>query len=194
MRQRDGDDPAAATDAAGHPLTGAGLSLAWPLDLREAVAVGDDVIGIRPQVCRSSWALLTPEQAHGLARLRQEVGLVETGVARTDLDDQDLDPRTEHLWIADGAQPVACLRVLRPEHRTPLIDRACARADVRRLGLTGALVGDVLARYGAGWVRALAGPATVPFFLKHGFEVHPDARDDGGHLLMVRHPEVPWWD
>jgi ElaA protein len=133
--------------------------------------------------------------SHGLARLRIDIRVVEAGLARAELDDHDLEPTTEHLWVPDGDVPVACLRLLMPPGAPPTIDRACARADVRRLGLTSALVTDVLARFGADWVNALARPPLVPFFLKHGFELHPDAqdaRDGDGCLVLIRHPEAPW--
>jgi predicted GNAT family N-acyltransferase len=170
-------------------------SLPWPLDVREAVAVGD-VLGISPQVCRAGWAQLPPEVAHGLARLRVDVLVAEAGRARPELDDQDLAPGTEHLWVPDGDLPVACLRVTRDAGGTPVIDRACARADVRRLGLVSALVTDVIARRGAGTLRALAAPGTVAFFARHGFEVSGGTAETSGVLVtpMVRHPEAPWRD
>jgi ElaA protein len=174
--------------------------LPWPLDLREAVGVGD-VLGISPQVCRASWSHLAPAVAHGLARLRVDVLVAEAGRARPELDDDDLAPGTEHLWVPDGEMPVACLRVVRDAAGVPVIDRACARADVRRLGLVSALVTDVIARRGARRVRALAGPGTVTFFARHGFEVCGfegcgGAVEAAGARAtpMLRHPDLPWWD
>jgi len=165
------------------------------MDLRESAVVGD-VLGISPQVCRSSWARLSSSTAHGLARLRVDVLVVETGRARAELDDADVDPATEHLWVPDGDLPVACLRVVRDAQGRPVIDRACARVDVRRLGLVSALVTDVIARHGAWGLRALAVPGTVTFFARHGFEVAGSPLDAHGvrSTPMARHPEVPWRD
>jgi hypothetical protein len=77
-----------------------------------------------------------------------------------------------------------------------VIDRACARADLRRLGLTSALVTDVVARHGAGPLRALARTTTLSFFLQHAFEPAGEPLDTpaGPRLPMYRHPEAPWRD
>jgi ElaA protein len=175
--------------------TGLPESLPWPLHLREAVLVGD-VLGISPQVCRSTWSRLDPWVAHGLARLRVDVLVAEAGIPRAELDDADVAPTTEHLWVPDGETPVACLRVIRGAAGAPVIDRACARPDVRRLGLVSTLVTDVVARHGAGRLRALARTGTVTFFARHGFEVCGPSLEWCGALVtpMVRHPELPWGD
>jgi predicted GNAT family N-acyltransferase len=132
--------------------------------------------------------------AHGLARLRVDVLVAEAGCAYPEFDDLDVDPVTEHLWVPDGEVPVACLRVVRDEDGVPRIDRACARPELRRLGLTSALVIDLVARFGAGPLRASAARAVVPFFLQHGFELHgiPFDTPGGLRLPMLRHPEAPW--
>jgi ElaA protein len=165
------------------------------INLREAVHVGD-VLGISPQVCRATWSRLSASEAHGLARLRIDVLVTEAGRARSELDDADLAATTEHLWVPDGEVPVACLRIVRDAEGTPVIDRACARPDVRRLGLVSALVTDVVARRGAGPIRALAPPGTVTFFARHGFEVTGPPVDAAGARVtpMLRHPELPWRD
>jgi ElaA protein len=183
------------TDRRGGARTGLPESMPWPLHLREAVQVGD-VLGISPPVCRARWSQLSPAVAHGLVRLRVDVLVVEAGRAHPELDDDDVAPGTEHLWVPDGEVPVACLRVVRDGAGTPVIDRACARPDVRRLGLAGALVTDLVARRGAARIRALAAPGTVTFFARHGFEVCGPPVPALGVLTtpMVRHPEVPWRD
>jgi predicted GNAT family N-acyltransferase len=167
----------------------------WPIELREAVLVGD-VLGISPQVCRAPWSRLPPLVAHGLARLRVDVLVAEAGRPRPELDDADVHPATEHLWVPDGEVPVACLRIVPDVEGVPTVDRACARPDVRRLGLVSALVTDVVARRGAGRIRALALPGTVTFFARHGFEVCGTPVTASGSRVtpMVRHPEVPWRD
>lgn len=167
--------------------------LPWHVDLREGVLVGE-VLGVSPPVNSGRWSDLPARTAHALARLRVDVLVAEAGCAYPELDDRDVDPTTEHLWIADGDVPVACLRVVRDAGGVPLVDRACARADLRRLGLTSALVTDLVARFGAGPLHALARPATVPFFLHHGFEVSgaPVHLPGGRQVPMRRHPEAPW--
>jgi ElaA protein len=169
--------------------------LPWHVDLRESVLVGE-VLGVTPAVCRARWSQLTALQAHGVARLRVDVLVVEAGTAHAELDEFDVDPRTEHLWVADGEVPVAYLRVVRDTEDVRLLDRVCARADLRRIGLAGALVTDVVARHGAGPLRALAQAEAVPFFLQHGFEPVGEAADTpaGRRLALRRHPESPWRD
>jgi predicted GNAT family N-acyltransferase len=171
------------------------VSLPGQMPLREGVLVRD-LLGISPQVCRAPWSRLSPLVAHGLARLRVDVLLAEAGRARPELDDDDVVPTTEHLWVADGEVPVACLRTVVDTRGTPVIDRACARIDVRRLGLVSALVTDVIARRGAGRIRALALPGSVAFFARHGFEVFGPPITACAALVtpMLRHPEVPWRD
>jgi ElaA protein len=157
------------------------------------VLVGE-VLGVSPQVCRGRWEELPVVTAHGLVRLRVDVLVVEAGCAYPEFDDLDVATGTEHLWVPDGEVPVACLRVVRDPDGVPLVDRACARADLRRLGLTSALVIDLVTRFGAGPLRATAPRPLVPFFLQHGFEVFglPVEAPGGPRLPMVRRPEAPW--
>jgi ElaA protein len=153
-----------------------------------------EVLGVTPQVRRGRWPGLTAAEAHGLARLRVDVLVAEAGSAYAELDALDLAAGTEHLWVPDGDVPAAYLRVVRPDDGVRVIDRGCARADLRRLGLTSALVTDVVARFGAGPVRALARKGTVSFFLQHGFEPAGEVEDSlaGPLLPMRRHPDAPW--
>jgi ElaA protein len=155
-----------------------------------------EVLGVTPAVCRGRWCDLTVAEAYGIAKLRVDVLVVEAGLAHSELDAPDLDARTEHLWVPDGDVPVAYLRVVRDPDGARLLDRVCARADVRRLGLAGALVTDVVARHGSEPLRAVAAAGTVPFFLQHGFEPVAEAVDTpaGRRLTMYRHPEAPWRD
>ena len=177
------------------PSTGPYDPLPWYADRREGVLMGE-VLGVSPSVCRARWSELSAEQAHGLARLRIDVLVAETSHAYRELDDLDLDPGTEHLWVPDGNVPVAYLRVIRDVDAVRIIDRACARADIRQLGLVGALITEVVACHGAGPLRALAQAETVSFFLHHGFEPVGETVDTpaGPRLPMRRHPETPWRD
>ena len=165
----------------------------WHVDVREGVFVGD-MLGVTPPVGRARWADLPALTAHALARLRVDVLVAEAGRAHSELDQLDVDPRTEHLWIADGDLLVACLRLVRRDDGTPCVDRACARPDVRPLGLTGALVIDVVARYGAGPLQALVRTDSLGAFLQVGFEVTGPARalPGGSHTPMARRPDAPW--
>ena len=157
------------------------------------ILVGD-VLGVTPQVCRGHWGDLPAGTAHALARLRVDILVVEAASAHPELDDLDVDPQTEHLWIADGESAVAYVRVVRHQDGVRCLDRACARPDVRGLGLTGALVTDVIARYGADPLRAWVRPEAIAFFGRHGFEVSgpPAGRPGGSNTSMARRAEAPW--
>lgn len=49
---------------------------------------------------------------YALLRLRVDVFVVEQRAAYAELDGRDVEPTTVHVWIDDGATPVAYLRVL----------------------------------------------------------------------------------
>ena len=76
----------------------------------ELALVGAD-LGLAPRIRRGRWRDLDPVTLHQLARLRSEVLVVEAVRPYLDLDDADLADGTEHLWVADGEEPVAYLRV-----------------------------------------------------------------------------------
>jgi len=167
--------------------------LPWYVDFAEGMFVGD-VIGVTPQICRGRWEAMSACAAHALARLRVDVLVAEAGSAHPELDAADIAPDTEHLWIADGEVAVACLRVVRDQDGVRCVDRVCARADTRGLGLASALINDLVGRHGGGRLRALSRPESLPFFLQHGFEVcgPPMQLPGGPHTPMIRHPEAPW--
>jgi ElaA protein len=181
------------SDGAQDDDTGPLDPLPWHVDVREGAFVGED-LGVCPQVRRAAWAELDPVTAHRIARLRIQVLVVEPGHLRAELDDLDPEDGTEHLWVPDGQIPVAYLRLVRDPDGVRALDRACSRADVRHLGLVAALVTDVVARHGADPLRARIPASTVPFLLRHGFEVVGSGTNlsDGAQVPMVRAPEVPW--
>jgi ElaA protein len=49
---------------------------------------------------------------YALLRLRSEVFVVEQECAYLDPDGRDLEPGTLHVWLEDGGEPAAYLRVL----------------------------------------------------------------------------------
>lgn len=190
-----GADTRAATGDARVTVTLPADPTAWrpvPSE-REGVLVGE-VLGVSPTVCRGPWAGLTASTLHGLARLRIDVLVCEAGHPHHELDDLDLEPSTEHLWVPDGEVPVSYLRLVRDPRGGRVVDRVCARADLRRLGLTSALVLDVVSRFGAGPLRAHTCRETVAFFVRHGFGVTGELAESssGPRLEMYRHPEAPW--
>ena len=55
---------------------------------------------------------LTPAELYALLRLRTEVFVVEQACPYQELDGRDLEPGTDHLWLADGAGVAAGIRIL----------------------------------------------------------------------------------
>lgn len=124
----------------------------------------------------------------GLARLRQEVFVVEQECAYPDLDGHDTDPDTVHFWIGGAWRIIACLRLLREGERWR-IGRVCCAAPERGRGLSGALMVAALAQIGPGADVLLDAQTYVAgFYRRHGFvEDGPQFLEDGiAHVPMLR--------
>lgn len=160
-------------------------------------------LGIEPALRRARWADLSPDDRGRLLALRAAAGdgAVRAGGATdgpdgVDPDPVDADPATEHVVIDDVDVPVACLRV-RPgtvgAWRAAVVERLCVHPDVRGLGLAGALLTDVVARYGGTVLLADVPPAATGTFGRCGFvPVLEVPVDDAAPVRMRRAPDVPW--
>jgi ElaA protein len=125
---------------------------------------------------------------YGLARLRQEVFVVEQECAYPDLDDFDTDPETVHFWIGAGTDLAACLRML-PQGRVLRIGRVCTAAAERGRGLSGTLMTAALDHAGpAADVVLDAQTHAAGFYRRHGFVEHGEEFLEDGipHLPMLR--------
>lgn len=83
---------------------------------------------------------LTAIELYGILRLRAEVFVVEQGCVCADPDGRDLEPATRHLWIEDGGEVVAVLRVLAEPGGGSSIGRVVTSASHRSRGLAATLV------------------------------------------------------
>lgn len=128
---------------------------------------------------------LTTTELHDLARLRQDVFVVEQECAYADLDGRDTEPETVHVLGYDADRLVAVARVLRDPDAWR-IGRVALAKDVRGTGLSTPLV--------AACVEACAGEVDVVldaqspltgFYAGFGFEV------DGAEFLDDGIPHVP---
>ena len=145
-------------------------------------------------VRRARWTDLDPLTLHDLLRLRIDVFVVEQQCPYPELDGRDVEPGTEHVWLADPGGPLAYLRVLAEddpgESGVRRIGRVCTRADARGRGLAGVLVDDVLA--GAPGVTFVLDAQTyvASFYAARGFAVcGPEFVEDGiPHVPMRRDP------
>lgn len=87
----------------------------------------------------ASGGALTARQLHDLLRLRVDVFVVEQECPYHEIDGLDLEPGTDHLWIAAGDGLAACLRIVTEgAHRR--IGRVATRLDQRGRGLAARLV------------------------------------------------------
>ncbi|MCH7230973.1 GNAT family N-acetyltransferase [Glycomyces sp. L485] len=124
----------------------------------------------------------------GLARLRQEVFVVEQECAYPDLDDRDTDPETVHFWIGGENGIVACLRLLRDGAGWKIGRVCCAKAE-RGRGLSARLMAAAIGRAGPETTFALdAQTYAAGFYRRFGFvEDGPEFIEDGiAHVPMIR--------
>jgi ElaA protein len=138
-----------------------------------------------PDIHVAHFATLSPAVLYEIARLRQDVFIVEQQCAYPDLDGRDSEPATQHLWIELDTRVVSALRLLDEGDGVHRISRVVTAADHRGKGLANALMLHAV---------ELGGPSIVlsaQEYLEHwyrnfGFVVSGDRWDDGGiwHVPM----------
>ena len=124
----------------------------------------------------------------GLARLRQEVFVVEQDCAYPDLDDHDFAPETVHFWAGAGSAPVACLRLLR-DGAGWRIGRVCCAPAERGRGLGGRMLAAALEQVGPESEVVLDSQVyAAGFYRRYGFvENGAEFLEDGiWHVPMRR--------
>jgi ElaA protein len=146
-------------------------------------------------VVTKSWGELTTEELYSFLKLRTDVFFVEQKVDEEELDYRDLEPTTEHYWVADESGAISYLRTLfdeTPEHRDAqrVIGRVVVRADRRGEGLSSALMREVIAKHGHEPMLLHAQEYVVPMYSKFGFEPFGDVYVEAGirHQSMYREP------
>ncbi|MGJ7442136.1 GNAT family N-acetyltransferase [Aquipuribacter sp. MA13-6] len=98
----------------------------------------------------ATWADVDVFVAYSLLRLRSDVFVVEQDCVYPDLDGRDLEPTTQHRWVADPDDPARVLAYLRvlldgPRRR---IGRVVTAPAARGRGLAARLVADVVVDLG----------------------------------------------
>lgn len=124
----------------------------------------------------------------GLARLRQDVFVVEQACAYPDLDDHDFASETVHFWAGEGTSLVACLRLLR-DGAGWRIGRVCCVPEKRGRGLSGRMLSAALDRAGRESEVVLDSQTyAAGFYRRYGFvEDGPEfIEDDMWHVPMRR--------
>ncbi len=130
---------------------------------------------------------LTVRQLHDILRLRVDVFVVEQHCPYPDLDGNDGEPETRHIWaVGRGGEVAAYLRLL-VENDTRRIGRVVTAPKYRRSGLARRLLEHVMDRY-IGDLVLDAQSHLVDWYESHGFATTgPEFLDDGiPHVPMKR--------
>ncbi|GAA5146924.1 GNAT family N-acetyltransferase [Nocardioides marinquilinus] len=142
------------------------------------------------------FAELTPVQVHDLARLRQDVFVVEQDCPYPDLDGRDVEPTTLHVLLLDqpGGRLLGCARVLEDDGgNSPLgrIGRVALAKDARGRGLADVVMRVALEACAGRDVVLDAQAPLAGWYGTHGFEVTgPEFLEDGiPHLPMRRYAD-----
>jgi ElaA protein len=144
---------------------------------------------------RGKFAELDGATVFAIARLRQEVFVVEQECAYPDLDDYDLDPETLHFWV-EGESPtetLATLRVLRDRASNDSgdwkIGRVCTALSARGTGLSAKLFRAAMDSLGPeAEVTLGAQTYAAGFYRRFGFTEEGEEYDEDGimHIEMRR--------
>ncbi|RFA13808.1 GNAT family N-acetyltransferase [Subtercola boreus] len=136
---------------------------------------------------------VTTTELYAFLKLRTDVFYVEQKVDESELDDRDLEPATEHLWLADGPRVTAYLRVLEdavPEHldAARVIGRVVVAADQRGRGLAQVLLARVVERFGGEAMLLHSQSYAAGLYAKFGFEPFGPEFSEAGilHTTMYR--------
>lgn len=134
-----------------------------------------------------TFAELDSRAAYALWMLRQQVFVVEQQSPYPDLDGRDLEPATRHVLAHDGAELVACLRVL-DDGTHARIGRVAVTPAARGRGLARELMDMALTAIGDREIRLDAQTGLTKWYATYGFEVSgPEFVEDGvAHRPMVR--------
>lgn len=131
---------------------------------------------------------LTARQLHDILRLRVDVFVVEQDCPYPELDGNDLQADTEHVWIDDEGGIAAYVRLLAVGSDSVRVGRVVTRSDRRGESLSGRLIQSCLDRLGAVETRLDAQSHLVDWYRSLGYE--PDGAEfveDGiPHTPMVR--------
>ena len=136
-------------------------------------------------VRHGTWDELDARTLHDLVKLRVDVFVVEQACAYPELDGRDVEPGTEHWWLADRSGPSAYLRVLTVPDGGHRIGRVATRPDARGQGLAGTLLRAVIDRHAAADLVLDSQTYVQSFYAALGFEA------DGEEFVEDGIPHVP---
>jgi ElaA protein len=132
---------------------------------------------------------MDPATLYRVLRLRTDVFVVEQECPYPELDGRDLEPDARQLWIEDGEQLQATLRVLRDPDGTARIGRVATAASARGAGLAALLMTRALELTGDADVVLGAQSYLYDWYARFGFvRDGADYVEDGiAHVPMRRH-------
>lgn len=140
-----------------------------------------------PEVHVASFGELDARKAYALWALRESVFVVEQSCPYQELDGQDVEPGTRHLWVEAGQRPVAYLRLLADENGVR-IGRVLVTPEHRGRGLARRLLEAALELVGdrpshldaqsylAGWYTRFGYAPCGPEFVEDGIPHVPMRR------------------
>ena len=132
---------------------------------------------------------LDPLTLYRILRLRSEVFVVEQECVYLDLDGRDSEPTARHLWIVDGDEVVATLRLLADPGGVLRIGRVATAPGVRGRGLAADLMTRALELAGRVEVVLEAQSYLAAWYARFGFEVSgADYLEDGIAHTPMRRP------
>ncbi|WP_091038749.1 GNAT family N-acetyltransferase [Glycomyces harbinensis] len=140
------------------------------------------------EIRQGAFSELDGAAVFALARLRQQVFVVEQECAYPDLDDYDTAADTRHFWIDGEGGAVACLRVLRDGGGWK-IGRVCAAKAARGTGLSASLMAAALEWIGPEADVALGAQTyAAGFYRRFGFAEEGEEYIEDGipHITMRR--------
>jgi ElaA protein len=144
-------------------------------------------------IVHKHWDELSTTELYAFLKLRTDVFFVEQKVDEEELDGRDLEPDTEHFFIADEVGTAAYLRTLldsEAEHLDArrVIGRVVVRADRRGEGLAQQLLNRVLSLYGGEPMLLHAQEYVAPLYARAGFTAFGEPYDEAGisHISMYR--------
>ena len=129
---------------------------------------------------------IEPEVLYDLLRLRSEIFVVEQSSIYLDLDGNDADPLTRHIWINGPNGPVSYLRVLKESDGTR-IGRVATSKEFRGQGLATELLRYVVDST-KGKLTLHAQAHLADWYTSLGYVVTGEEFDDGDgipHLPMI---------
>jgi ElaA protein len=144
-------------------------------------------------VRHAPWAALDPATLHDVVRLRVDVFVVEQACPYPELDGRDVEPGTEHVWVAAAGLPVAAyLRVLAEPDGARRVGRVVTHPSARGRGLAALLLSDVLSRHADVPLVLDAQAHLEAWYARFGFAATGPAFDEDGiaHVPMRREPDA----